>query len=258
MLENAVKENIKQGRPSMGLISNLTSPHLTEIFGLLGFDFIIFDMEHSAASDETVEELVRAAKLNGIVPMARVRENSRGNILRVLDAGCLGVMVPHVETREDAKAAINYTRYSPSGRRGFNWRTVAAQWGSHDPSAYLSAANENILTILQIETEKGYQNAEEIASVEGIDAIVAGPSDLSVSMGYPANTIHEDVLRAISRIREIAGKAGIASAGALSPDRRYMVEALKSGDLLFIGNPAAIIAESFGKLLQSAKAAFLD
>jgi 4-hydroxy-2-oxoheptanedioate aldolase len=84
----------------------LPSAHLTEIFGIAGFDFIIFDMEHSTISEETLESLIRAAKIKGLVPMARVRENNSRLILGALDAGCLGIMIPQIESKEDAKEAV--------------------------------------------------------------------------------------------------------------------------------------------------------
>ncbi len=117
MLKNKLKGRIKQGKPSLGLNSNLGSHHLTEIFGIAGFDFIIFDMEHSTISEETLEGLVRAAKLKGLVPMARVRENNARLILGVLDAGCLGAMIPQVESREEAQEAVESTNVEGLERR---------------------------------------------------------------------------------------------------------------------------------------------
>jgi len=258
MLKNAVKERMKQGKPSVGLISNLASNSLTEIFGIAGFDFIIFDMEHSTMSEETLEGLVRTAKLKGMVPMVRVRENNQGIILGVLDAGCLGVMIPHVESKEEAQTAVANTKYSPVGRRGLNWKTIAGEWGALDPAEYIKAANDNILTIVQIETAKGFENVEEIVKVAGIDVITTGPSDLSASMGYPGNPQHKEVKKAISKIKNLAKDAGIATNSTASTNKEIMVEAQKNGSLIFTVNPAAFIADSCKQLLMGIKDAFAD
>jgi 4-hydroxy-2-oxoheptanedioate aldolase len=258
MLENIVKERMKQGKPSVGLISNLASHHLTEIFGISGFDFIIFDMEHSTISEETLEGLVRTAKLKGLVPMARVRENNSRLVLGVLDAGCLGVMIPQVESKEEAREAVESTKYRPIGKRGINWKTVAGEWGTVDPAKYLKAANDSILTLIQIETVKGFENVEEIVKVEGIDAILIGPSDLSGSMGYPGNPGHEDVKKAIDKIIKVTKDAGIVSGGAASANKEMMAEAQKNGVLLFTVNPAGFLTESFKQLLSGIKDTFIS
>jgi len=257
MLENAVKEKIKKGQPSIGLISNLASHHLTEIFGIVGFDFIIFDMEHSTISEETLEGLVRAAKLKGLVPMARVRENNSRFVLGALDAGCLGVMIPHVESEEEAREAVASTKYPPIGKRGLNWKTVAGAWGTLDPAEYVRAANDNILTIIQIETAKGLENVEKIVEVEGIDVIIIGPADLSASMGYPGDPEHEDVRKAIDKIMKVAKEKGIALGGSGSTDEDVMAESQKKGVLLFSVNPAAFIASSFNQLVTNIRSSFL-
>jgi 2-keto-3-deoxy-L-rhamnonate aldolase RhmA len=257
MLKNTVKERMKQGKASVGLISNLASHHLTEIFGIAGFDYIIFDLEHSTISEETLEGLVRTAKLKGLIPMARVRENNARLVLGVLDAGCLGVMIPQVESKEEAQEAVESTKYRPLGKRGINWKTVAGEWGALEPAEYIKAANENILTLIQIETVKGFENVEEIVKVEGIDAIMTGPSDLSASMGYPGNPEHEDVKKAIGKIISVAKDAGIASGGAASANKEMMAKAQNNGVLLFTVNPAAFITESCKQLLSGIKDTFI-
>ena len=258
MLANRVKERIKQGKPSVGLNSNLASTHLTEIFGIAGFDFVIFDMEHSTMSEETLEGLVRAAKLKACVPMARVRENNPRLVMGVLDAGCLGVMIPEVESKEEAQMAVESTKYRPLGSRGINWKTIAGEWGALDPAAYIRAANENILTLIQIETIKGAENIEEIVNVKGIDAIIIGPSDLSGSMGYPGNPTHEEVKKARDRIATVARGAGIPLGGAGSLHKEVMTEAQKKGFLVFTVNPAALILETCKQFVLEIKETFVS
>lgn len=257
MIKNEVKKKLRKGSPCIELISNLSCAQLTEIFGIAGFEFIIFDMEHSTISEETLEGLVRAAKLKGMVPMVRVRKNDAGLIMRVLDAGCLGVMIPHIESKEEAEQAVENSRYPPLGKRGVNWKTIAGEWGNIEPAEYLKAANDEIMTIIQIETAKGLENVEEIIKVKRIDVLVIGPTDLSVSMGYPGNPKHPEVTKAIDKIIETAKRGGIVVGDAGNSNKEAMAEAQKKGILLFINNPAAFILENSKQIAKSIKETFI-
>lgn len=257
MLKNPIKEKLKQGKAVVGVISNLGSAPLTEIFAIAGCEFIIIDTEHSTISEETLEGLVRAAKLKGMVPFARVRHNDTRLIMGVLDAGCMGVMIPEVETRADAEAAVRSTRYRPQGNRGVSWGTIAGEWGSITPVEYLKSANENILNMIQIETAKGYENIEEIVKTPGLDMIILSPSDLSASLGYPGNPKHPEVVKALDRIVQVSKKSGIAVGGYGNADQAAMVEAQKKGQLLFFVGGAAVVMASFKKVTSEIKGTFI-
>jgi 4-hydroxy-2-oxoheptanedioate aldolase len=258
MPQNSIKEKLKQGKAVVGVISNLGSAPLTEIFAIAGCEFIIIDMEHSTISEETLEGLVRAAKLKGMVPFARVRHNDTRMIMGALDAGCMGVMVPEIETRADAEAAVRSTHYRPLGDRGVNWGTIAGEWGSLKPIEYWKSANENILTMIQIETAKGYENVEEIVQAEGIDVIILGPNDLSASMGYPGNAKHPEVIKAMDRIVRVSKEAGIVVGGYGSSDKEAMAETQQKGQLLFIIGAASVVMESFRKTVAGMKETFIS
>jgi 4-hydroxy-2-oxoheptanedioate aldolase len=257
MLKNSIKEKLKQGKAVVGVISNLGSAPLTEIFAIAGCEFIIIDMEHSTISEETLEGLVRASKLKGMVPFARVRHNDTRLIMGALDAGCMGVMIPEIETKTDAEAAAHSTQYRPLGNRGVNWGTIAGEWGSLTPAEYLKSANENILTMVQIETAKGYENVEEIVKTQGIDVIILGPADLSASMGYPGNPKHPEVIKAVDRIVRVSKEAGIVVGGYGNTNKEAMVEAQKKGQLLFIIGGAAVVMESCKKAILGIKETFI-
>ena len=257
MIENSIKEKLKQGKAVLGVISNLGSAPLTEIFAIAGCEFIIIDMEHSTISEETLEGLVRASKLKGMVPFARVRHNDTRLIMGALDAGCMGVMIPEIETKTDAEAAARSTQYRPLGNRGVNWGTIAGEWGSLTPAEYWKSANENILTMVQIETAKGYENIEEIVKTKGIDVIILGPTDLSASMGYPGNPKHPEVIKAMDRIVQVSKEAGIVVGGYGTTNKEAMVEAQKNGQLLFIIGGAAVVMEACKKLISGIKETFI-
>jgi 4-hydroxy-2-oxoheptanedioate aldolase len=258
MLKNPIHEKLKQRKPVVGVISNLASASLTEIFGIAGSEFVIIDLEHSTISEETLEGLVRASKLKGMVPMARVRHNDVRLIMGALDAGCLGVMIPEIETKEDAETAVRGTKYRPLGKRGVNWNTIAGEWGSIEPAEYLNSANEQILTMIQIETAKGFENVEEIVKIKGIDVLLLGPSDLSASMGYPGNPKHPEVGKAIQKIVRVAKEAGIVVGAYGTTNKEVLVEAQKNGQLLFVIPAAAIIMESFKKTISAIKESFIS
>lgn len=244
MIKNKVRDKIKQGKPSIGVLSNLPSEHLTELFGIAGYEFIIFDMEHSAMTEETLESLARVAKSQDMVPMVRVRENDPRLVMGALDAGCLGIMFPQIESDHEARIAIDSTKYRPQGSRGINWKTVAGEWGRLNPEEYINSANENILNLIQIETKKGYENVETIVATEGIDLMIIGPSDLSGSMGYPGHPNHEDVKTAIERIEKVSRDSGIPLADSGVTNEDSIKKCLEKGVLLFIVNPVGIILES--------------
>ncbi len=120
---------------------------------------------------------------------------------------------PQIETEKEARRAVHATRYRPAGGRGVNWNTVAGERGSVDPARYIETANDQILTMLQIETAKGFQNVDAIGKVPGIDVRLFGPSDLSASMGHPGNPRQPDVLAAIDAMAASARAAGVAVGG---------------------------------------------
>ncbi len=258
MQKNTVKEKMRQGRAVVGPVCNIVSPQLTEIFALAEFDFIIFDMEHSAMSFETLEGLVRAAKIYNMVPFARVPENNPKTILRALDTGCLGVMIPQVETREEARLAVASTKYPTQGIRGTNWKTVASAWGNCKPKDYIKEANENIMTIIQIETEKAVSNLEEIVQVEGIDVMMLGTSDLSTSMGHYGDVSHEEVQKAVCKVLETGKRVGIPVGAAAETDKEKMIKAQKDGVLMFFVNPAVFIRKTSEDLVEKIKETFIS
>ncbi len=134
---------------------------------------------------------------------------------------------------------------------------AAADWGNVDPAEYIKEANDNILTIIQIETAKGVENIEEIVRVKGVDVVIIGPADLSGSMGYPGNPGHEEVKKVINKIIKVSNEAGIAIGGGGSANKEDMIEAQKQGILLFLTNPVVFISESCKETVNAIKETFL-
>jgi 4-hydroxy-2-oxoheptanedioate aldolase len=178
-----------------------------EVMGYAGLDFVLLDMEHGPLSYETIEHMVLAAERVGIAPVARVEAITESAIIRPLDKGAAGLLVPHVDSRAMAEDVVRFARYAPEGERGMDVLSRAAQYGHLPKNEYLRKANEATL-ILQIEGAEGIRNLDEILAVPGAEVIFVGPYDLSQSLGYPGQIDHPEVVQAVERIVATVRKAG--------------------------------------------------
>ncbi|KYZ76206.1 hypothetical protein AXX12_07120 [Anaerosporomusa subterranea] len=176
-------EKLANRTPTLGTFIVTGDPFVTEIFGWAGFDFVVIDTEHSPNDISAVVNHIRAAELSGLSPIVRVTKNDPSLILRVLDNGASGIVVPQVNTAAEAKAVVKAARYAPQGERGIAGVVRAARCGFTPMEQYIENANKQVQVIVQIEHIEAVQNLEEILAVEGIDGIFIGPTDLSQSMG---------------------------------------------------------------------------
>ena len=218
---NKVKRALKEGKVVIGTFVKMTDPSSVEIMGMAGFDFFVMDNEHVAMDKSTVTNMLRASDISGIVPLIRIRENTAVEIMQALDAGALGVQVPNVDTYEEAKLAVESSRYAPLGNRGFAPTHRAAEYGFQNKLEYLKMANEEILTVIHCETATSLANLDEILTLEELDAVFIGPMDLSQSLG--ADVIgrddHPKLQEAINQIIEKVIKSGKAvGTVAANPD----------------------------------------
>jgi len=216
MRVNVAKQRLREGKAIIGTLLGFNSPTFVEFCALAGFDFVLFDCEHGPMSVESVESLVRAAEAAGITPMARVPHNEPSTILRFLDTGVMGLLVPHIETADDARAAVQSVKYPPVGQRGLAG-VRAGDYGAKMPTLeYVKMANEETMVLALVESQRGVENAAEIAAVPGVDVVHIGPSDLSMSMGFYGQPDHPTVQAAIDRIIAAATAAGKpAGSGAI-------------------------------------------
>jgi len=184
--------------PAIGLSVMIPSPQIVEMAGRLGFDWVLIDCEHGTINRETVELMAMAAQAGGTTPIARPVTNSPDAILQVLEAGALGVQVPHVSTAGQARAAVAAVKYHPLGARGLAAGTRPAGYGFGGSAAdYVEASNRETLVCVQIEDPEGLVNLPAILAVPGIDVFFVGPSDLAQAMGYPGRTDVPEVRSAI-------------------------------------------------------------
>ena len=183
MAVNKAKQRMLEGKPAIGAEVGLGSPLSAELISPLGFDYVLVDNQHGAWADQSSMHAFRSISLGTAVPMARVRRNDFGLIGRLLDMGCMGIVVPMVNNAEEAEAAVFATRYPPLGGRSIGPFGTGFLGDDYD-----DWANDQIFLAVQIETDDGARNAEEIMAVDGIDGCWIGPGDLSRYMRLDLNT----------------------------------------------------------------------
>ena len=193
----------------MGHWVSIPSPSVAEILSGVGMDWLLLDAEHGPSGDEAIEDLCRAMKGTGVVPLIRVAGNDPFLIKKALDRGAMGVICPLVNTEEEARAAVEACRYPPDGIRGVAG-TRANAFGS-DLEEYFRRWNEEVLVVVQIETREALSNVESIAGVPGVDALFIGPNDLSANLGLFGQYDHPEFIEAVGRVLAAARNAGKAS-----------------------------------------------
>lgn len=206
---NRLKANILSGQPVFGLLNSVPAPLLVEMLGYAGYDFVILDMEHVCVNPETLENMVRAAECAGITPLVRVPGLAPEIILRVLDCGAQGVVIPHIRSRQDAERAVRATRYHPQGLRGISGGRTTG-FGRIDLPSYFARANTELLLVLMIEDKEGVEAVDDILTVPGVDLILEGAVDLSQSYGVPGEPNHPQVQSAIQRLIDSCRDYGVA------------------------------------------------
>jgi len=208
MKKNLMKEKLQKGGIAAGVIIQDPAVQLVEVLGLLGFDWLFIDCEHSPMSLEDVGQLIMAAELRGITPLVRVPQNLPEIILRYLDAGAMGIIIPGAETVEDAQQAVRGAKYPPEGVRGLAGVRTADFGLSGSLGDYVKIANRETMVLAVVESCKGVENIEGILETEGIDGVSIGSNDLSQSLGVPGQTNHPLVVEAIDKILAAGRKKG--------------------------------------------------
>jgi len=205
--KNRLKEMLKKGEVTLGTWVTIGHPDVAEILANLGFDWLVFDTEHSPMSMETVQTMIQATSATQITPIVRVAWNDLPLVKRALDIGAYGVIVPMVNSKEEALNAVRACKYPPVGIRGVGPRRPSKFWTEFNE--YFAVANEEIMVVVQVETAEAVDNLEEILSVDGVDAFFIGPSDLSVSMGLKGDLSHPKLLEMIERALATGKKIGV-------------------------------------------------
>lgn len=243
MRENGVKRRVLAGERSFGtMIFEFATTGIGRIAAAAGAEFVVYDMEHTGWSIETIRGLIATTRAADTVPMVRVPATQYHLLSRPLDVGAMGLMVPMVESVEQAELIVRSTKYPPMGGRGSAFAVAHDDYAGGDVLAKMESANAEILLMAQIETAAGVENAEAIAAVDGIDVLWIGHFDLTASLGIPAQFDHPDYLRAVERVLEACERHGKVP-GIMVPDvatgTRLLDQGFRmmaySGDLWILG-----------------------
>lgn len=215
VLNTAFMDKIRQKIPAVGCQLRSHSFRIAELMGFCGFDFLYIDTEHYTCGPETIENLVRCCQLSNAASLVRIPDHDPGKISQYLDAGVTGIILPHLDTAEEARAAIKAGKYGPKGERGFSGNARSAHYGFVDRTTYSTQANDNTLIIGMIESMTAVENLDAILD-SGIDALRIGPSDLAASMGLDGRSKEPAVQKVVDEILKKCNRAGVPVGGAAS------------------------------------------
>jgi 4-hydroxy-2-oxoheptanedioate aldolase len=193
------------GQPGFGLWASLPTVLTAELAASAGYDYVCVDLQHGGADETTMVAMFAAIEAAGATPLARVAFNEPWMIMRVLDLGASGVVVPLVNSREEAIRAVRACRFPPHGMRSYGPLRAAMTSGSTDPDVL-----GDVLCIVMVETSEGLENVEEIAATPGLDAIYVGPADTALSLGRKPGQGGDALEQAIARVNAACAQAGIA------------------------------------------------
>ncbi len=214
---------------TIGSWVTLGHPAVAEIMASAGFDWLAVDLEHSTITIREAEELIRIIELKGISPLVRLSSNNAEQIKRVMDSGAHGVIVPMVNSPEEAKLAVSAVKYPPEGNRSIG--LARAQGYGARFAEYFNWQKHNSLVVVQIEHIDAVSNLESILSVEGVDAYIVGPYDLSGSLGIPGNFSAPEFLEAMNQIRDVSRRLRVpGGVHIVEPDPLQLRRCIEEGN----------------------------
>ncbi|MFE0022064.1 HpcH/HpaI aldolase/citrate lyase family protein [Amycolatopsis sp. NPDC059021] len=230
--------------PLAGLIVKMPAHSVVELAGHTGFDFVLLDTEHGSADTGELEQHLRAADAAGIPVLVRVAATDPAAILRALDAGAAGIVVPHVSTAEAAEAAVRAAHYPPRGVRGLAVSTRAGRYGSTSLADHLAKASRETVVVVQAEDVEAARNCGAIAATAGVDAVWIGPTDLSLSLGVPGQLRHPTYLETVRHITAAVAAAPECALCALVGDAEAAAEWRAQGASVLLFNHSTLLADS--------------
>jgi 4-hydroxy-2-oxoheptanedioate aldolase len=246
-----LKQAFKEGKTVVGTWLNAPSPAQVETIGYAGFDLVVLDTEHSSYDIAACETLVRAADSAQIPCLIRVSENQPTPVAKALEYGAQGIVIPHVSSQTQARAAVSHAHYAPVGIRGAAPTVRGAHYGQIPWPEYLAQAKAETLVVLQIEGKDGIENLDAIMAVEGVDVLFVGPFDLSESLGISGQLDHPLLLDTVAGVVRRARDQGIAL-GIWMPtpeqagpwiERGVQLITVASNDMIFLKGCQAYVSQ---------------
>ncbi|MCU1275264.1 MAG: hypothetical protein JWO48_2695 [Bryobacterales bacterium] len=211
MRSNLVKQNLRAGKLQLGTgFGQFRSPEIPKMLVAAGFQWAFLDTEHGGFDLETVQDICRVSVMAGLCPIVRVAELQYSLVARALDCGAQGIIFPRVEQPELLERAVSWTKFPPAGVRGYGLTGVQVDYEPFSFTEIIEHMNANSMVVLQIETRRALEAREELLAVPGIDAVMIGPADLSISLGVPGEFQHPKMVEAMEAVRDSCVKRGIA------------------------------------------------
>lgn len=250
--QNHFKHALREGRQQIGLWCSLPGSYAAEAVAGSGYDWLLFDTEHSPGDPLTVLAQLQAVAPYDVSPVVRPASNDTVLIKRFLDLGAQTLLIPYVQNAQEARAAVAATRYPPEGLRGVSGLTRATRFGRI--AGYGKRAAEELCLLVQVETREALDCLEEIATVDGVDGVFIGPADLAASLGHVGEAGHPVIVAAIEdairRLRAIGKPAGI-----LTPDVAFAKRCIEIGTLFTaVAIDAGILARGTEAVVRQFKA----
>ena len=256
---NPVTRALREGRVCIGACSiSFPGIPLAQLFARSGFNFFYVDMEHSQVDYHELAGIAAAAKLAGITPIAGTTSHADHLIARPLDAGAMGVIVPHVSTPEQTADIVKWAKYAPDGERGLLGMGVHTGFETPDGTAWVEAQNREVLVAIKVESALGIENIEAIAAVPGLDAILVGPGDLSATMGIPEQMRHPRVIEAIERMLAAVKAVGIAGGPHVSSPEEAVAWAEKGATFMSFSYDGGLLARAATEGMSAIRAVLGD
>jgi 2-keto-3-deoxy-L-rhamnonate aldolase RhmA len=211
MRVNSVKKALKEGKVQYGCaFGQIRSVEVPRILAAAGFDWTFIDGEHGGFGIETLQDLCHASVTAGLSPVVRVADMQYALVARALDCGAQGVLFPRVESAEVLERAVSWTKFPPVGVRGFGLTPAHLGYERATIPQVIEHMNQNVMVVLQIETKLAVEKRDELLSVPGVDAVLVGPVDLSISLGVPGDFENPKMVEAMEKIRDSCIKHGVA------------------------------------------------
>lgn len=243
---NRLRETVECGNIAFGIQLRSCSKRIAEMIGYFGFDFIYLESEHFVCNDETMEDIFRASELSGCTPIVRLCDNLPGHISQIIEAGAKGIIIPHVETAEEAAEIVRAVKFPPLGTRS-GTKSRFSGYGIVPAKEVREMANRSVLAIAMIESKRGIDNLEAILET-GIDMIRIGFNDLAQDLGHPGDVHHEEVLLAAVKIVETA-RTHMVPVGAKADSVEEARMLAKIGITHFsLGSDLSILAKAFSNM----------
>ena len=243
-------------KKTIGTFLELGSCQAVECLGRTGLDYIVIDTEHNCYSEESAGAYIRAAENTGLLPYVRIGDIRRPYVLRMLDLGARGLIVPNITSVEQVRELVTYAKFPPVGQRGYCPNRTTG-WGqddwAQDVQAYMAACNRRCKLIPQCETREALEAVEEIASLEGVDGIFVGPCDLSISLGIPLQFDSPVLLEAIERVLRACqqyGKEALIFASSPADGKRWLERGF---DSVTCGLDTVVLAEGCRQMVSACR-----